>query len=180
MRARIGSWSMFQRKLSVVGAERDRLSTVTVRPAALTAQEKAELGDAISREVRAGELLRRPEFDYEAVCRLEQVGFGQPGDDLHDELREQVELQLDVEAKYHGYIERQQREIERHARQESLRLPADLDYASVHGLSNEARQRLEKARPETLGQASRLEGVTPSTVSLLLVHLKKDDYRRSA
>ena len=78
-----------------------------------------------------------------------------------------------MQARYDGYIERQQREIEKHARQEHVQLPADLDYATVTGLSTEARQRLESARPETLGQASRLEGVTPSTVSLLLIHLRK-------
>ena len=85
-----------------------------------------------------------------------------------------------MQARYHGYIARQEREIAKHARQEGLRLPQDLDYETVAGLSNEARQRLTAVRPETLGQASRLEGVTPSTVSLLLVHLQKERLRRSA
>jgi tRNA uridine 5-carboxymethylaminomethyl modification enzyme len=85
-----------------------------------------------------------------------------------------------VQAKYSGYIERQQREIEKHAKQESLRLPDDIDYANVTGLSNEARQRLQKARPQTLGQASRLEGMTPSAVSLLLIHMKKRQLAKSA
>ena len=82
--------------------------------------------------------------------------------------------------RYTGYIERQQREIDKHAKQEKLKLPADIDYAEVTGLSTESRQRLEAARPETLGHASRLEGVTPSTVSLLLIHLKKRQLRKSA
>ena len=97
-----------------------------------------------------------------------------------DEQREQVELQLEVRAKYAGYIERQQREIDKHAKQETLRLPDDIDYARVDGLSNEARQRLASTRPVTLGQASRLEGMTPSAVSLLLIHLKKRQLRQSA
>jgi tRNA uridine 5-carboxymethylaminomethyl modification enzyme len=88
--------------------------------------------------------------------------------------------QLEVQARYEGYIERQQREIDKHARQEALILPEDIDYASVTGLSTEARQRLLAARPLTLGHASRLEGVTPSTVSLLLIHLKKRHLQRSA
>lgn len=101
-------------------------------------------------------------------------------DDLDDELREQVQGQVEVRAKYAGYISRQEREIAKHARQESLRLPDDIDYTSVHGLSNEARQRLQQARPLTLGHASRLEGITPSAISLLLIHLKKRQIRKTA
>ena len=97
-----------------------------------------------------------------------------------DELREQVELQLEVQARYAGYIDRQQREIAKHAKQEVLRLPENIDYSSVSGLSNEARQRLESSRPATLGQASRLEGMTPSAVSLLLIHLKKRQLQKTA
>ena len=88
--------------------------------------------------------------------------------------------QLEVQARYEGYIARQQREIDKHANQEALILPDDIDYANVTGLSTEARQRLQQARPITLGLASRLEGVTPSTVSLLLIHLKKRNLQRSA
>ena len=99
---------------------------------------------------------------------------------VSDEQREQVEEQLEVRAKYAGYIERQQREIDKHAKQEQLRLPDDIDYALVDGLSNEARQRLQASRPSTLGQAARLEGMTPSAVSLLLIHLKKRQLRKSA
>jgi tRNA uridine 5-carboxymethylaminomethyl modification enzyme len=99
---------------------------------------------------------------------------------LEDEVREQVETQVEVQAKYAGYIDRQEREIAQQAKQESLRLPADLDYDDVDGLSHEARQRLHVARPVTLGQASRLEGMTPSAVSLLLIHLKKRQLRRTA
>ena len=87
---------------------------------------------------------------------------------------------MEVQAKYAGYISRQEREIAKHTRQESLKLPEDIDYADVDGLSNEARQRLQLARPVTLGHAARLEGMTPSAVSLLLIHLKKRQLRKTA
>jgi tRNA uridine 5-carboxymethylaminomethyl modification enzyme len=99
---------------------------------------------------------------------------------MQEEQAGQVVRQLEVQARYEGYIERQQREIEKHAKQESLILPEDIDYAGVTGLSTEARQRLAVARPVTLGQASRLEGVTPSTVSLLLIHIRKRYLQRTA
>jgi len=86
-----------------------------------------------------------------------------------------VKLQVEVQAKYSGYLKRQSEEIDRHRRNEELRLPADLDYSQVGGLSNEARQQLCEVRPETLGQAARIPGLTPAAVSLLLVHLKKRD-----
>jgi tRNA uridine 5-carboxymethylaminomethyl modification enzyme len=96
------------------------------------------------------------------------------GDWCADErLREQVKLQVEVQAKYSGYLKRQSDEIDRAQRNENLRLPADIDYLQVGGLSNEARQRLCDVRPETLGQAARIPGLTPAAVSLLLVHLKK-------
>jgi tRNA uridine 5-carboxymethylaminomethyl modification enzyme len=151
-----------------------------LRPGAITDSDRAILGDDLRREVRASELLRRPGVRYRDVVALSGVRDGGWRADLDDELAEQIELALEVEARYHGYIERQQREIDRHARQESLPLPADLDYAGVTGLSAEARERLVAARPATLGQASRLEGVTPSAVSLLLIHLKQRSLKRSA
>jgi len=92
-----------------------------------------------------------------------------------ERLAEQVKLQVDVQAKYSGYLKRQSDEIDRQRRHEELRLPADIDYGDVGGLSNEARQCLREARPETLGQAARIPGLTPAAVSLLLVHLKKRD-----
>ena len=92
-----------------------------------------------------------------------------------DRLAGQVKLQVEVQAKYSGYLKRQTEEIERQQRNEDLRLPANIDYADVSGLSNEARQRLGDVRPETLGQAARIPGLTPAALSLLLVHLKKRD-----
>ena len=146
-------WALFNRKRDAVAAEQRRLAGIPARGA------------------RASSLLKRPENGYAEV--VAEVGRS-------DELREQVQLQVEVQAKYAGYIDRQEREIAKHAKQESLRLPEDLDYATVHGLSNEARQKLAAARPETLGQASRLEGMTPSAVSLILVHLRKRQLQKSA
>ena len=173
-------WAHFECKRDAVSAEQQRLAGVVVQPTALTADDHALLGAPLRKEVRATELLRRPELDYAAVTGLSPVGDSAELSGIADELAEQVALQLDVQAKYAGYIERQQREIDKHARQERLRLPADIDYSVVTGLSTEARQRLSAARPGTLGQASRLEGVTPSTVSLLLIHLKKRELKQSA
>jgi tRNA uridine 5-carboxymethylaminomethyl modification enzyme len=101
-----------------------------------------------------------------------------PGDAWRDDerLAEQVEQQVDVQAKYSGYLKRQSQEIDRQRRHEDLNLPADIDYAQVGGLSNEARQCLLAVRPQTLGQAARIPGLTPAAVSLLLVHLKKRDH----
>jgi len=143
-------------------------------------EDLAAFGGEFSKEARAAELLRRPEWSYRQIAALSAVGGGDWRGGMGEEQAEQVELQLEVQAKYQGYIERQQREIEKHAKQESLRLPDDIDYGGVEGLSNEAKQRLESARPLTLGHASRLEGVTPSTVSLLLIHMKKRHLQRTA
>ncbi len=173
-------WAAFEAKMDAVRSERARLENTLVRPTDLSESEQASLGDELRKEARASELLRRPEFDYRRVTGLDQVGDNETVAAFEPEQREQIELCINVEARYHGYIARQEREIARHARQENLRLPGDLDYETVAGLSNEARQRLIAVRPETLGQASRLEGVTPSTVSLLLVHLQKERLRRSA
>jgi len=148
-------WAIFNDKREAISTERERLSG-------------------------AANLLKRPEYGYADIVALPEIGASEPMEAMVDEQREQVEVQLEVQAKYAGYIDRQQREIAKHARQESLRLPEDIDYAIVDGLSNEARQRLELSRPVTLGQASRLEGMTPSAVSLLLIHLKKRQLRRSA
>jgi tRNA uridine 5-carboxymethylaminomethyl modification enzyme len=140
--------------------------------------------EAVAKETErlqgAAKLLKRPEYRYSDIVAMPDVGVSDVTQDMPDEQREQVEFQLEVRAKYAGYIERQAREIAKHAKQESLRLPEDIDYSAVDGLSNEARQRLLKARPVTLGQASRLEGMTPSAVSLLLIHLKKRQLRKSA
>lgn len=176
-------WQAFATKRRRVEEEQARLDKLTVQPAALSNADRALLaarGTELSRETAAGDLLKRPELDYAQVAALSMVGRFADDGDMFDELGEQIALQLEVQARYAGYIERQQREIAKHAKQESLRLPDDIDYAQVTGLSNEARQRLLASRPATLGQASRLEGMTPSAVSLLLIHLKKRQLRKSA
>jgi tRNA uridine 5-carboxymethylaminomethyl modification enzyme len=131
----------------------------------------AKLGAALSRETHAFELLRRPEISFDDLSGVARVAAADWSSD--ERLREQVKLQVEVQAKYSGYLKRQSDEIERAARNEELRLPADIDYTQVGGLSNEARQRLCDVRPETLGQAARIPGLTPAAVSLLFVHLKK-------
>jgi tRNA uridine 5-carboxymethylaminomethyl modification enzyme len=167
-----GRWSFFCTKREATEREVHRLTGLLVRPQDLaTAGAQEVLGGPISREQRAFELLRRPGVDYHRLVALDCVGPGEPLAD--DRLAAQVALQVDVVAKYAGYIERQQEEIERQRRSEETRLPEDLDYALVAGLSNEARQRLAEARPSTLGQASRLPGITPAAVSILLIHLRK-------
>ena len=173
-------WSTFETKRETVAKEQQRLDRIMLRPNLLSENDEFLLGKELQRECTAAELLRRPELDYAAVSGLSTVGVFDASELASDEQREQVESQLEVQAKYAGYIHRQEREIAKHAKQESLRLPENIDYSLVDGLSNEARQKLEASRPVTLGQASRLEGMTPSAVSLLLVHLKKRQLQKSA
>jgi tRNA uridine 5-carboxymethylaminomethyl modification enzyme len=169
-------YRVFAAKLERIEAETARLAAIVVRPGQVDAQAAALLPGGLSRESTALDLLKRPEIDHAALTALASVGPMECTD--WPELDDQVRGQLDVSARYSGYIERQEREIARHARQESLRLPGDLDYRAITGLSNEARQRLQASRPVTLGQAARLEGITPSAISLLLIHLKKRSLER--
>ncbi|MET0657390.1 MAG: tRNA uridine-5-carboxymethylaminomethyl(34) synthesis enzyme MnmG [Steroidobacteraceae bacterium] len=168
-------WTFFERKREQLARERTRLSELVVHPHHLDAQAAANLGSALNREAHAFELLRRPEVTYDALCGVASVGLPpwMQTSDADERLVEQVQLQLEVEAKYAGYIDRQAQEIERQRRHEDTRLPADLDYGNVRGLSTEVRQRLREAQPASVGQASRIPGVTPAAVSLLLVHLKR-------
>jgi tRNA uridine 5-carboxymethylaminomethyl modification enzyme len=128
-------------------------------------------GAPLSREQRAFELLRRPEVPYAALD--DALGGGTDAWREDERLAVQVPLQVDVQAKYTGYIERQHEEIERQRRSEETRLPESLDYAQVRGLSNEVRQKLSQLRPTTLGQAARIPGLTPAAISILLIHLKR-------
>jgi tRNA uridine 5-carboxymethylaminomethyl modification enzyme len=171
-------WRAFERKQDAVARERARLDAVIVRPGdAPSASPLASL----RRESTAAALLRRPDLSYAEICALERVGCGDQVRALPAEQREQVERSLEIEARYAGYIERQGREIERARGAESLRLPEDLDYGQVRGLSNEVREKLSRIRPATIGQAGRVSGMTPAAISLLLVHIKKvRDARRSA
>ncbi|HLU62312.1 MAG TPA: tRNA uridine-5-carboxymethylaminomethyl(34) synthesis enzyme MnmG [Gammaproteobacteria bacterium] len=167
-------WQRFEEKREAIARETARLAAWTIRPQDVdTATAVNLLGAPLAHEFRAAELLRRPELDYRSLHRL--AGADMPA--LDERVQEQVEIQV----KYAGYIERQQAEIARNLKHETLALPEDLDYAAVRGLSNEVRQKLSDARPATLGQAARLSGVTPAAISLLLVHLKKrGEWRESA
>ena len=166
-------WRFFEQKRAAIDTERERLKRLMVRPEDLSAAEAAAFpGGALTREQRASDLLKRPELDYDRLASMAAVGQADFAT-ADERLVPQVKLALEVEAKYSGYITRQRDEIERQRQNEEMRLPADLDYGGVRGLSHEVRQRLVEARPATLGQASRLPGVTPAALSLLLVHLRK-------
>ncbi len=161
-----GRMRRLEAKRDAVEREKSRLAGTRVHPGGLDPQkEAAVLGRALGREASLLELLRRPEVGYRAMADL--VGLEEPLDD------EQVIRQLEIQARYEGYIERQQGEIKRLRSKENTPIPADMDYAMVRGLSAEVRQKLADARPETVGQAARIPGVTPAAVSLLLVHLKR-------
>lgn len=169
-------WSFFETKRAAIADEAARLDAAVVHPHHVPeALAVATLGAPLLREAHAYALLRRPEVSYDALTQLAAVG--QPGwmtaADADERLVEQVKLQLEVQAKYTGYIDRQQDEIDRQRRHETMRLPEDIDFTQVRGLSIEVRQRLKEVRPATLGQASRVPGVTPAAISLLLVHLKR-------
>jgi tRNA uridine 5-carboxymethylaminomethyl modification enzyme len=172
-------WALFETKREAVARELERLKSTWVNPR-LLADVEAErvLGKAIEREYALTDLLRRPNVSYDSLMTLTGVEGQQlagPGV-ADDAVREQVEIQV----KYAGYIDRQAREVERHDHYENLKLPTELDYMEVRGLSIEVRQKLNKHRPETLGMASRISGVTPAAISLLLVHLKKGGFKEFA
>jgi tRNA uridine 5-carboxymethylaminomethyl modification enzyme len=168
-------WRFFEHKSAMIDAEIGRLARQVVRPGDVDAALGAKLGGPLSREVHALELLRRPEIAIADLAALIAPDGAAAGAAVDERLVEQVSAQVEVQAKYAGYLKRQREEIERRDRHEDLPLPVDLDYALVGGLSNEARQRLCDVRPQTLGQAARIPGLTPAAISLLLVHLKKRD-----
>ena len=159
-------WRAFERKREAIELERQRLRDIWIRPGTPQGERAAQtLGISLSQETRALDLLARPELSYQALSRLPEIG---PGPDDQG-----VAEQLDIQAKYAGYIKRQQLEIDKLRQKESIKLPLDLDYGQVRGLSTEAREKLVKSRPQTLGQAGRIPGMTPAAISLLLIHLKK-------
>ncbi|MDQ8019145.1 MAG: tRNA uridine-5-carboxymethylaminomethyl(34) synthesis enzyme MnmG [Bordetella sp.] len=166
-------WDAFSRKRDAVSRETERLKSTWVNPRNLPASESERvLGKAIEHEYNLGDLLRRPGVSYEALLSLDGGKYA-PDQALAADQVEQVE----IAAKYSGYIERQHDEVQRAATYENLRLPPELDYLQVQALSIEARQKLAKHRPETLGQASRISGITPAAISLLMIHLRKGGYK---
>lgn len=179
-------WDAFNRKRDAVSRETERLRSIWVNPNTLSvAEAERVLGKAIEREYNFADLLRRPDVNYAGLMSLGEGKYANPDIPLEPmavsretalppELVKSVVEQIEITAKYAGYIDLQKVEVERAAAYESLKLPPDLDYLQVTALSFEARQKLAKHRPETLGLASRISGITPATVSLLLVHLKKN------
>jgi len=163
-------WDLFRRKRDAIATERERLRATWLTPRGLPASDAERvLGKGIEREHSLSELLKRPGVTYYGLMSLPGAG---PGVEQAD-VAEQVEIQ----AKYQGYIERQRDEVARNEAYEEMRLPAEIDYAQVRGLSIEVRQKLAAHRPETIGQATRISGVTPAAISLLLVHLKRGAVR---
>ena len=159
-------WDAFSRKRDAIAREQERLKATWINPTLLPQDDAARvLGKAIERDYTLFELLKRPQVSYAALMSL--AGAGEP---LCDRA---VTEQVEIQAKYQGYIVRQQEEVARHEHYESLAIPKDLDYRQVKGLSAEVQQKLDQYRPETIGQASRISGVTPAAISLLLVHLKR-------
>ena len=158
-------WQRFEARRDAIADEQARLNKLHLHPARLD-QERFEqiTGQPLAKECSAMDLLRRPQISY---AQLQQLQLGAP------EIAADVAEQVEIQATYAGYIERQQAEIERNRHYEQTALPATLDYAQVSGLSNEVRQKLSDHRPATLGQAGRISGVTPAAISLLRVHLKK-------
>ena len=171
-------WSAFNRKRDAVSRETQRLRSIWVNPNNLPLTEAERvLGKAIEREYNLADLLRRPDVNYAGLMSL--AGGKYSTTDIQAMEDKSVIEQIEITAKYAGYIDLQKVEVERAAHYENLKLPPELDYLQVQALSFEARQTLAKHRPETLGLASRISGITPATVSLLLVHLKKNLWRNT-
>ena len=162
-------WAAFCAKREAIERGTAQLMAAWARPEAIPADDQQRvLGKALEREQRYFELLRRPETTYDSLMSL-------PGAPDERETDPQVIEQIEIAAKYQGYIDRQQDEVTKQAQAEATRLPAKLDYAEVRGLSKEVQQKLNQHKPETIGQAGRIQGVTPAAISLLLVWLKRRD-----
>ncbi|MRN38247.1 tRNA uridine-5-carboxymethylaminomethyl(34) synthesis enzyme MnmG [Neisseria sp. N95_16] len=160
-------WRAFNEKRDAIEQEIQRLKTTWYTPQKLAESEQIRVfGQKLSREANLHDLLRRPNVDYTALMTLEGAT---PSETLNNDVVEQVEIQV----KYQGYIDRQNEELDSRRDIETLKLPNDIDYSKVKGLSAEVQQKLNAHRPETLGQAGRISGVTPAAVALLMVHLKR-------
>lgn len=168
-------WTAFEQRQEAIARELGRLKSTWVNPKVIAAHEAERVvGKALEREYALTDLLRRPNVSYHALMSL----TGSDGRHFDNpQVASDVAAQVEIQVKYAGYIDRQAREVERHEHYEHLKLPADLDYHAVPALSMEVRQKLNQFKPETLGQASRIAGVTPAAISLLLIHLKKRGLR---
>jgi tRNA uridine 5-carboxymethylaminomethyl modification enzyme len=163
-------WRSFEARREWLAAEAVRLNGIYVRPGDVPAGGTLE---ALARDSSAYGLLRRPGVEYRAVAALARVGTSPALDALDEEAADQWIASLEIDAHYAGYIARQSTEIAAQKRQDGQPLPTDLDYGQVHGLSNEIREKLGRVRPQDVGQAARISGMTPAAISLLLVHLKR-------
>ena len=182
-------WGAFNRKRDAVSRETERLKSTWVHPGIVSAADAERLlGKALEHEHSLADLLRRPGIGFDTVAELSAIARPlRPGESavsretlvaaLGASLAAEVIEQIEVATKYAGYIDKQVEEVERAAHFEGLNLPSELDYAQVPALSHEVRQKLSRHRPQTLGQASRIAGVTPAAISLLLVHLKKGRFK---
>jgi len=186
-------WAAFCRKRDAVSRETERLRSIWVSPKNLAAAESARvLGKAIDHEYNLADLLRRPDVSYPQLMSLDAGKYAEPelmrggaaqaalATDAEASFAQSVIEQVEIAAKYSGYIDRQRDEVSRAAYYEYLRLPDELDYMQVSALSIEARQKLNRHRPQTLGLASRISGITPATISLLLIHLKRSNFKQFA
>ena len=159
-------WSLFSQKKESIEAETKRLKAAWLRPDKLSQELLVEvLGQPLQREVNAFEALRRPAVTYDGLMSLPDIG------PATTDVR--VSEQIEIQAKYSGYISRQKEEIEKSRKHEETAIPADMDFSSISGLSNEIVQKLERIKPHTIGQASRISGITPAAISLLLIFIKK-------
>jgi tRNA uridine 5-carboxymethylaminomethyl modification enzyme len=163
-------WAAFCEKREAIAREQERLRSTWVHPAKVPVDEALRvLGKPIEREYSLHDLLRRPDVSYASLMSL-KLADAPAGAGLSDPL---VVEQVEIQAKYQGYIERQLEEVAKSLANEQTRLPGGIDYSRIGGLSNEIQQKLIRHKPETLGQASRIQGMTPAAISILLVHLKR-------
>ncbi len=178
-------WDAFNRKRDAVSRETERLKSTWVNPQILPAADAERLvGKALEHEYNLTDLLRRPGVSFDTLAKVARIAKPEAGvsretlrAELGEALADAVIEQVEISVKYAGYIDKQNEEVQRALAYEHLKLPAELDYAQVTALSHEVRQKLSKHRPETLGQASRISGITPAAISLLLIHLKKGRFR---
>jgi tRNA uridine 5-carboxymethylaminomethyl modification enzyme len=178
-------WDAFNRKRDAVSRETERLKSTWVNPQILPAADAERLvGKALEHEYNLTDLLRRPGVSFDTLAEVATIAKPEAGvsretlrAELGEALADAVIEQVEISVKYAGYIDKQNEEVQRALAYEHLKLPAELDYAQVTALSHEVRQKLSKHRPETLGQASRISGITPAAISLLLIHLKKGRFR---
>ena len=172
-----GRWKIFCEKRNTMEKEKQRLAntfvpTKTIKKLDSKARQKTV-------EKTAYELLKRPDMSYSKLVSLPEVGKRKKQEAEKTFVSEQINEQIETDAKYEGYLFRQKKEVERQQTYKNTLLPEDINYSNLLGISNEAKQKLKEFAPETIGQAARIQGVTPATLSVLLVHLKKHNLKKA-